>query len=114
MAWEHRNNGKRYYYRARRVDGRVVKEYVGTGPIAEAAARQDAQQRAERQTQLQAERARRERYEAAQQLLSTLCDECDALVAAALTAAGYYQHHRQWRKRRGKSARNSAARRSAS
>lgn len=37
MAWERRRNGI-YYYRAHKVRGRVIKEYVGTGPLAEIAA----------------------------------------------------------------------------
>lgn len=31
MAWERRANGKDYYYAANRVDGKVVKQYLGTG-----------------------------------------------------------------------------------
>ncbi len=45
MAWETRNGRGRYFYRTRRIKGRVVKEYVGTGPAAEAAALEDAQAR---------------------------------------------------------------------
>ncbi len=41
MAWEQRS-GKKYYYRSYRVNGRVVKEYFGAGPIAELAASEDA------------------------------------------------------------------------
>ena len=31
MAWELRKNGKRYFYTAKRVDGKVVKKYWGRG-----------------------------------------------------------------------------------
>ena len=48
MGWEVRGK-KRYYTRSRRVGGRVVREYVGTGPVAEVAATLDALRRAERQ-----------------------------------------------------------------
>ena len=34
MAWETRGNGRRYYYTAKRVDGKVVKKYHGSGPLA--------------------------------------------------------------------------------
>lgn len=47
MGWEERK-GRRYYYKAERVGGRVVKRYVGTGRLAELAARLtalDAEQR---------------------------------------------------------------------
>ena len=33
MAWESRGN-RRYFYHSAKVDGRVVKDYVGTGPVA--------------------------------------------------------------------------------
>ena len=34
MALERRRNGREYYYTAKRVDGKVVKKYHGTGPLA--------------------------------------------------------------------------------
>ena len=47
MAWEKRRNG-RFYYRSYRdpATGQVRKQYIGTGPAAEEAARQDVAQRA--------------------------------------------------------------------
>ncbi|QDS98167.1 hypothetical protein [Adhaeretor mobilis] len=45
MAWENRGNNNRYYYRGRRVDGRTVKEYLGSGEAAERAAAEDEQRR---------------------------------------------------------------------
>ena len=43
MGWERRAGGGRYYYRGRRTpDGRVVKQYLGRGERAEAAAAEDA------------------------------------------------------------------------
>jgi hypothetical protein len=41
MGWVQRR-GRRYYYRSRWVNGRDVKEYVGTGEAAELAAKLDA------------------------------------------------------------------------
>jgi len=35
MAWERRQRGGRYYTRTRRINGTRVREYVGTGPLAE-------------------------------------------------------------------------------
>ena len=45
MGWER----GRYYTRSRKVNGRVDREYLGTGEAAERAARQDALARQERE-----------------------------------------------------------------
>jgi hypothetical protein len=44
VAWEERG-GRRYYYRSVRRGGRVVKEYVGTGPLTEATVQLDEEDR---------------------------------------------------------------------
>jgi hypothetical protein len=104
MGWEQRG-GRSYYYRSRRVGGRVVKDYVGTGLAAEQAAFGDADRRRERaearaaeQRRLGAEQARSAPAEA---LLAELDAALDAATAAAFYAAGYRRHDRgAWRKRR--------------
>ena len=102
MAWETRERGGRYYTRSRKVDGRVVREYVGGGPVGELAATEDAARReraaVERAT-LAEERARTAGPAA---LLAELDAVAEGLARAALVAAGYRRHHRgEWRKRRG-------------
>jgi hypothetical protein len=93
MAWE-TLRGCRFYTRTRRVHGRVIREYVGTGPRAEEAAAAD-------------EARRRQQFadRAALEALDADAAELDALAElfahAALLVAGYRQHDRgQWRKRR--------------
>lgn len=49
MAWERRKNGKRYFYWGRKINGRVVKEYFGSGPLAELAAQRLESRKLERQ-----------------------------------------------------------------
>jgi hypothetical protein len=100
MAWETRH-GDRYYYRARWVNGRVVKEYLGAGPIGELAAQADELDRAERRAEREEEDAALEPLDAASALLGELGAGLAAAVAATMTAAGYHRHHRgEWRRRR--------------
>jgi hypothetical protein len=101
MAWETRRNGRRYYYRVRRVNGRVVREYVGTGPAAEAAAALDSAHRQLKQLG-RAERAAKDAADRELEAdLSLLDDLANLFARAALEAAGYHRHARgQWRKRR--------------
>lgn len=102
MAWERRRNGRLYFYRTRYVAGRTVKEYVGRGPKAEQAAKEDASKRAQREACLLSKRERRREYESVQMTFTALAAECQSLVRASLLSAGYYQHARgKWRKRRG-------------
>jgi len=104
MPWEDRPGG-RYYYRAKKSKGKVVKEYVGVGPKADAAAAEDAHGREVRAAQRQAtdEHLATLEQEWAQPLeefiyFSTLCE---ALLAGTLLAQGFHQHDRgAWRKRR--------------
>ena len=102
MGWETRARGGRYYTRSRRVEGRVVREYVGAGRTAELAAQKDAQARAERRAQAEAWHAERADLDRTEQELQELCDISDALARAALMLAGYHRHKRgEWRRKRG-------------
>jgi hypothetical protein len=101
MGWEKRERGTWYYTRSHRAGDRVVKEYIGTGPIAELAAAQDALKRHRREEEAKAWRAKRERLEALEEPVEELCEVADLLARATLWAAGYHQHRGgEWRKRR--------------
>lgn len=100
MGWERRRNGLLFYYRGRRVGGRVVKEYIGRGPAAEAAAAEDAARRKERDDRRQAEAGDLDKFERIGALVDNLSGQADAALRAALSKAGYHEHRGQWRKRR--------------
>lgn len=102
MGWETRQRGGSYYTRSRKVDGRVVREYVGGGIIGELSAEQDDWERAQRQAA--AERMQLERAQLAERdaLMRDYCRQVDTLMRDALMAAGYHQHARgEWRRKRG-------------
>ena len=99
MAWERRGSNL-YYYQSERVDGRVRKNYVGAGEVAQAIAHADETIR--RSRVVQSERARVE-LEEVRTLASTgeeLCEAADILAAAELVAAGFHTHKGEWRMRR--------------
>lgn len=101
MGWEHRQRGGKYYTRSRRINGRVVREYLGSGEVAEACAELDALDRRERKRKEAAFRADCERLEAIDRTTREFSALVDSLAQGALLAAGYRQHHRgEWRRRR--------------
>jgi hypothetical protein len=103
MGWETRRNGRRYYYQKERVGNKIVSRYIGAGALAPLVAEID-QLRKERwqQQRWEAQRARNEFAElaATPEALTLLIAEAQQATRAALEAAGYHQHKRQWRKKR--------------
>ena len=98
MGWE---KGGRYYTRSRKVGDKVIREYVGSGRVAELAARLDALDRQERETKWAAMRAERDELDALDAPLDELNDLADLVAKAALLAAGFHCHRRcEWRRRR--------------
>jgi hypothetical protein len=101
MAWERRKRGGLYYTRSKKIGGRVIREYVGSGPLAELAVLMDEEDRLRREEEAEAWRDDRERLEALEAPIAELCEITETLAQAALLAAGYHQHKRgEWRKRR--------------
>jgi len=64
MGWEQRERGGLYYTKSRKVNGRVIREYVGTGPLAELTAEIYTLERWHREEKVEALRAERRRLEA--------------------------------------------------
>jgi|SRR5829696_3084511 len=101
MAWEKRERGGLYYTRSRKVDGRVVREYVGGGIRGEIAARMDAKEQQQREEEAAAWREERERLEELAGLVDEFCEAVETVARATLLAAGFRQHNRgEWRRRR--------------
>ena len=101
MAWEKRKRGGLYYTRSRKVNGRVVREYVGGGVRGEIAARMDAKERQRREEEAAAWREERECLEELAGLIDEFCEAVETVARATLLAAGFRQHKRgEWRRRR--------------
>jgi hypothetical protein len=101
MGWEKRRRGNTYYTRSRRVGGRVVREYIGGGFLGEAAARQDAEERAATDRRAQEWAARRAELEAGDGRGNQFLAALETYLRATLFLAGFRQHHRgEWRRPR--------------
>lgn len=100
MAWETRGGQSRYYTRSRREAGRVVREYVGGGPVGELAAALDRRDRDERDARWRADREARQDLAALDAPLRGLHEDVDVLLRGALLVAGFHRHRGDWRRRR--------------
>ncbi|VTR92763.1 Uncharacterized protein OS=Singulisphaera acidiphila (strain ATCC BAA-1392 / DSM 18658 / VKM B-2454 / MOB10) GN=Sinac_7637 PE=4 SV=1 [Gemmata massiliana] len=99
MGWD---KCGRYYTRSRRVNGHVVREYIGGGRAGELVAQLDAIERDKRETERACAKIAQERVKTLDVLLAELNEQADLLIQAALLAAGFHQHKRgEWRKKRG-------------
>lgn len=95
MAWD---STRRYYYRSEWTSNGPRRVYVGGGLLGQLAADVDAQERAQRTAAADRRRLGRGQDQAANKLLDGQHGALYALVAALLTASGYYRHRRQWRR----------------
>jgi len=99
MGWEDRR-GKKYYYRKRRIGDRVVSEYIGTGPVAEAAAALDELKRQTREEERELFRREQEKQRAIDQEVDRVCRLIQNLTYGTLLVHGFHTHKGEWRKRR--------------
>jgi hypothetical protein len=103
--WERRKRGGLYYTRSKKVNGKVVREYVGGGILGKLAARMDAEDRRQREEEAAAWREERERLEELAGLVDELCEDVEAIARAALLTAGFRRHKRgEWRRQRDRGA----------
>ncbi len=96
MAYEQRGS-KVYYYRAKKRNGRVVREYYGRGPRAQQAAAEDAAKRLAREKE--------QAHKAQLKTLDTQVAQLDTIITLLshvhMIDAGFYLHHRgEWRRRK--------------
>jgi len=92
---------QRYWYRSRRVGGRVISEYRGAGEAGANLAEIDKAEQRQARAERQRERAGQDEARAVQAALGDLARASDELVAEVLAAAGYHRHQRgAWRRRR--------------
>ena len=96
MGWERRRN-QRYYYRSRRENGRVIREYVGGGERGRLAAEVDAAARATVAAARQVRRELQQPIEELQRQFDEVARLVDLVVTCQLLSAGWKCHHRQWR-----------------
>lgn len=97
MSWETRQRGGRYYTRSRRIEGRILREYIGTGPLAEAIATLDEVDRSADARERAQWRAEREPIDEAWQELRAIGKAVQAAVRASLEGAGFKYHRGEWR-----------------
>jgi hypothetical protein len=100
MGWEQRR-GKPYYYRKVRDGRRVRSEYIGPpGERTQLFADLDQLDRERRAIEATERQLRRAMFADPPELAS-LVEQARVAVVSALEQAGYHQHKRQWRKKRG-------------
>lgn len=99
MGWENRNRSQ-YYYRKRRVNGRVVSEYVGNGLAGELAEIFDAEDRQEAEYKRRETQKQKRQAAAMDRQAGEVEKLTRAFTQACLLLAGYHTHKGQWRKKR--------------
>src|SRR3954454_3977837 len=99
MAWKRIGNHS-YYYRSRRVGGRVVSDYVGRGEVATLMAQVTELDRLERDERREEEQDEREAAEREEMRFAEWFAAVEDLANGALMAAGFHKHRGQWRRRR--------------
>lgn len=100
MSWEGRRKGK-YYYRARRINGRVVKEYIGSGAEAEEAAKRDEEAREAARKRDEAFLEFKKENDKLEVMFQVVEICIKVLMEQTMTAAGYHRVNRgPWRKKR--------------
>jgi hypothetical protein len=99
MAWENRRNG-RYYYSKRKVKGKVVSEYAGTGYAAHLAEQLSKAVRREADQKRQEWEAVKDEQQRLDKIVDDFAELTRGYIDAILLVSGHRLHKRQWRKKR--------------
>jgi|SRR5215217_2246102 len=100
MGWEARERGTSYYTRTRRVNGRVIRKYVGGGVLGKIAALEDELERRQRKEEAAYWEEERERLKQNVGFLGELEEAAKILTTAHLIAGGCHKHKGEWRRLR--------------
>lgn len=99
MAWQQRGNHKYFYFWSKRPAGRQ-KVYMGRGPIAEIAAKEDSIRQAEKAALNGALKSLSKEVKTSNENLRELDVLVTQLITVEMIAAGYHRRGRgRWRKR---------------
>jgi hypothetical protein len=96
MGWQGRDS-RRYFYLARRRNGRQENVYLGKGLVAELAAAKLEEDNSRRDQVRNEIRAARDELRALDSLIATVDRGVARLLEATLMGQGYYVSHRRWR-----------------
>ena len=99
MGWEARGSNS-YYYRKKRIAGRVVSEYVGRGTMAREIALMDVAERKERYEKIRNIKQQREEFGLFDNQVTQVGLLVDQIVGGFLIIAGFHKHKGQWRRQR--------------
>lgn len=99
MAWEERGNNK-YYYRKKKIDGRVISEYVGRGVRAQKIALIDLTMRKDRKEERRNIRQQKEKFCLFNNQVIQMSSLVNQMVGGFLIISGFHKHKGQWRRKR--------------
>ena len=100
-ALRNRARPARALYKNCRRDGKIVTDYLGTGPDAESIFEKEQRRRADDEARATAQQAQRERWQAAMDKSDAFGDKVRQLAHATLIAGGYHLHAcSSWRKKK--------------
>ena len=100
VGWETRERGGSYYTRSRWVNGRVAREYIGTGALGKIVALDDELERLRKEEEAARWREELECLERSAAFLHALAEVAEVLTRARLLADGCHRPRGQWRRRR--------------